>query len=444
VSYNPYLCKKFNGHINTEASISIYAVKYLFKYIYKGHDQATVVIERVENPIDGQQIERDDIQEYIDARYVSASEAVWHIFKMKLHGHFPAVQRLQVHLPNQQTMVFSKDADLQEVVGKSNVQKTTLTEWFIANRNYASAPDTPYAKFPERWVWNKTSKKWTPRQRGTKIGCVYYVHPASGERYYLRMFLNVVCRATSFEDLRMVDGHVCATFKEACQARGLLENDQEWAQALEEASHWATGRRLRDLFASVLLFNEVINLGELWHHFVDDLSDDLQARARRESGDRDLTLTTEQLHNIALHELEIILQRNGRSLRDFPGMLLPTADVEHYQSNRLIREEMSYDSDALLHVVHDAEPHLNQDQVAFYQAVIGAIHEKRPVVFFLGGPGGTGKTHVYGLLLAKGRIQRRIALAIAFLELQLCFWKVDARHIQDSKSPSTFMSNQRV
>jgi hypothetical protein len=413
VPYNPYLCKKFNGHIKTEASISIYAVKYLFKYIYKGHDRATVVIERVDNPIDGQQIERNEIQEYIDACYVSVSEAVWRIFKMKLHGRFPAVQRLQVHLPNQQTVVFSEDADLQEVVGKSNVQKTTLTEWFTANRNYASTPDTPYAKFPERWVWNKTSKKWTPRQRGTKIGRVYYVHPAFGERYYLRMLLNVVCGATSFEDLHTVDGRVCAMFKEACQARGLLENDQEWAQALEEASHWATGRRLRDLFASVLLFNEVINLGELWHRFADDLSDDLQARTRRESRDRDLTLTTEQLHNIALHELEIILQRNGRSLRDFPRMPLPTADVEHYQSNRLIREEMSYDNDALLHVVHDAEPHLNQDQAAFYQAVIGAIHEKRQAVFFLVGPGGTGKTHVYSLLLAKVRSQRRIALAVA-------------------------------
>jgi hypothetical protein len=45
VPYNPYLCKKFNVHINIEASISIYGVKYMFKYIYKGHDRATVVIE---------------------------------------------------------------------------------------------------------------------------------------------------------------------------------------------------------------------------------------------------------------------------------------------------------------------------------------------------------------------------------------------------------------
>jgi hypothetical protein len=69
---------------------------------------------------------------------------------------------------------------------------------------------------------------------------------------------------------------------------------------LEEASHWATGRQLCDLFASILLFNKMINPRELWHRFADDLSNDLQVRARREYGDRDLTLTMEQLHNIAL------------------------------------------------------------------------------------------------------------------------------------------------
>ncbi len=107
-----------------------------------------MVIERVENAINGQQVERNEIQKYINARYVFASKVVWRIFKMKLHGCFPAIQRLQVHLPNQQTVVFSEDANLQEVVGKSNLQKTTLTEWFTANKYYASIQDTPYAKFP--------------------------------------------------------------------------------------------------------------------------------------------------------------------------------------------------------------------------------------------------------------------------------------------------------
>jgi len=42
--YNPYLLHLFNCHINVEACGSIKAVKYLFKYIYKGHDRASVAM----------------------------------------------------------------------------------------------------------------------------------------------------------------------------------------------------------------------------------------------------------------------------------------------------------------------------------------------------------------------------------------------------------------
>ena len=38
VPYNPYLLTKFNFHINVEICSTIKAIKYLYKYIYKGHD----------------------------------------------------------------------------------------------------------------------------------------------------------------------------------------------------------------------------------------------------------------------------------------------------------------------------------------------------------------------------------------------------------------------
>ena len=38
--YNPFLNKKYNAHINVEVCSSISAVKYLYKYVYKGHDRA--------------------------------------------------------------------------------------------------------------------------------------------------------------------------------------------------------------------------------------------------------------------------------------------------------------------------------------------------------------------------------------------------------------------
>jgi hypothetical protein len=45
MSYNSYLLHLFNCHINVEACGSIKAVKYLFKYIYKGHDRASVAVK---------------------------------------------------------------------------------------------------------------------------------------------------------------------------------------------------------------------------------------------------------------------------------------------------------------------------------------------------------------------------------------------------------------
>jgi hypothetical protein len=40
VPYNPYLTMWYQCHINVEVCSSITAVKYLYKYVYKGHDRA--------------------------------------------------------------------------------------------------------------------------------------------------------------------------------------------------------------------------------------------------------------------------------------------------------------------------------------------------------------------------------------------------------------------
>jgi hypothetical protein len=40
VSYNPYLTMRYQCHINVEVCSSIMAMKYLYKYVYKGHDRA--------------------------------------------------------------------------------------------------------------------------------------------------------------------------------------------------------------------------------------------------------------------------------------------------------------------------------------------------------------------------------------------------------------------
>jgi hypothetical protein len=73
------------------------------------------------------------------------------------------------------------------------------------------------------------------RKRGFAIGRMYYAHLTSGECYYLRMLLNCVKGATSYKHLRTMDGTKHDTFKDACIVMGLLADDNDSHQALEEA-----------------------------------------------------------------------------------------------------------------------------------------------------------------------------------------------------------------
>ena len=66
---------KYNSHINLEFCASIASVKYLFKYIYKGHDCANIQIRREENQQGQQEMVWDEIKQYLDTRYVSAPVA---------------------------------------------------------------------------------------------------------------------------------------------------------------------------------------------------------------------------------------------------------------------------------------------------------------------------------------------------------------------------------
>nr|GEZ28953.1 hypothetical protein [Tanacetum cinerariifolium] len=84
------------------------------------------------------------------------------------------------------------------------------------------------------------------------------------ERYYLEMPLNVVTGVEGFQQLMTVNKRLCATFKEACFTYGLLNDYKEWTRALSEASLWALGPQLQDIFITMLLFCDVSRPLKLW------------------------------------------------------------------------------------------------------------------------------------------------------------------------------------
>ena len=56
VPHNLYLTNKYNAHINVEICSTISAVKYLYKYVYKGHDKIVHSIQTEEQQIKSENI----------------------------------------------------------------------------------------------------------------------------------------------------------------------------------------------------------------------------------------------------------------------------------------------------------------------------------------------------------------------------------------------------
>ena len=177
------LVVQFDCHINLEVCGSIKAVKYIHKYIYKGPDRATIQTEG-----------HNEIHSYLDARYISSTQACHNIFEFPMHMEWPAIYRLPVHLPNQQNVVFHAEAALEEVV--NNVKDTQLLGWFKANQDpdliAAGAHDYLYQDFPKKFVWHQGRAVWKVRQRYKAIGRMYSIPATAGEAFYLRLLLTVV------------------------------------------------------------------------------------------------------------------------------------------------------------------------------------------------------------------------------------------------------------
>ncbi|GBM82666.1 hypothetical protein AVEN_42526-1 [Araneus ventricosus] len=233
VPYNPWLLKKFNAHINVEVCASVKSVKYLYKYVYKVHDAASVKIQK-EGALD-----HDEILSFVEGRYVSAPEAMWRLNEFNLSHKSHTVVRLAVHLPQQQPIVY-QDGQEAQAIERAALRKTTLTSWFELNKNDPSAHNISYSDIPQYYMFDKSTTNWKKRQRGEQnvIGRLPVVSILDTERYYLRMLLLRKSGAISFDDILTVNGLRCITFQQAYQEYVLLRGDQQWHDALNDATQF--------------------------------------------------------------------------------------------------------------------------------------------------------------------------------------------------------------
>ncbi|XP_020190293.1 uncharacterized protein [Aegilops tauschii subsp. strangulata] len=252
-------------------------------------------------------------------------------------------------------VAFNAQADLKNVVASENASKSMLTEYFKANQKHPWARHILYKDFPGSFTWEKRKKFWKPRVERFQIGRIVSANPAEGERYYMRVLLNHVTGKTSSEDLLTVDGVVCGSFREAAERLGLIEADNTLDDCLNEAEQWAMPCSLRRLFATILVHCEPGDVRGLWDRHIEPMSDDY--RRTRTSP----------------NEVEQMV------LLDSRGML---------QS-------------------------MGKDITATYDEILAADERGDGGVFFVDGPGGTGKTFLYRVMLAKVRSEGKIAIATA-------------------------------
>ncbi|KAH9691884.1 ATP-dependent DNA helicase [Citrus sinensis] len=344
---------------------------------------------------------------HINVEICNYSRSVKYLFKK------PAVERLPFHLPGEHIVIFEESKCLENVLTIPGIEKTKFTEWLEANKNYDDARELTYSDFPTCWVWNSKDKTWTRRKNGLAIGRIYFAHPSSGERFYMRMLLNFVKGSTSFESIRTVNGVTYPTFKAACYALGLLDDDKEWIDCLTEAAIWATGNELRHLFVTILIHCQVSDAPQLWKSNYTTLSEDITSLQRKKFRLKDLQLTEQQVEAYTLLEIETIMLKMGKSLRDIDGMPLPNSSLIRDSGNRLVNEELDYDRDQLKKLHEKSFAALNACQKSAYEAIMHSVDNEEGRLFFINGHGGTGKIFLWNTIIAKLRSHSKIVLPVA-------------------------------
>lgn len=112
-----------------------------------GDDGANIKISREHN-----ELNHDGIKTYLNSHYVRSLKAMARIFSVPLHGISHNIVRLAIHLPDNQTMYYVENQEVQAIIIKRG-QCITLTEHFAEIAKPSSTSRNIFYKdFPEQFV----------------------------------------------------------------------------------------------------------------------------------------------------------------------------------------------------------------------------------------------------------------------------------------------------
>lgn len=370
---NQFLLEKFNCPVSVRTCRTGSVLKDPLKKLYKENDLVSLHL-RADNAA---------IQ-FSNARYMTATEAIWRLFEKKISGHSSIVYRLDIHLPQQDATV-AKDAN------------TSLSAWFELNKIDQNARQYRYMETALYYVFDKKIGFWKVRVKNAEtrvIPRILAISPNDGELYYLRMLLLYVRGAQSFADLRTVDGAIVETFKEAAVRLNLIEDDDYSERCMTEASLVCVAHQLRQMYALICVFYSPTNPKELFDTYKQSMLADYECEALAVGVQRALT------------EIDGVLQVHGMKSTDLELPAVQSAPI----AVNAVNEAAKANEQILT---------LNPEQKLFFDEITTSIRYSilEPRLFFLDGPAGSGKTYLFNTLICYLRGQRRSVQTFAATDI---------------------------
>ncbi|KAF8081255.1 hypothetical protein N665_0897s0011 [Sinapis alba] len=396
IPYNKKLSLRYRAHINVEWCNQVGSIKYLFKYINKGADRVTVVVEP-----QGPQVKKNEIKDFFDCRFI-----------LPIHYRSTAVEKLSFHLPGKQNIIFKGNDKVKNVVGRKLIENTMFLAWFELCKVDAFARTLTYIQIPNYYTYSKSQKKFSRRKQGFSVGRINYAPRKQESAYFFRVLLNYVKCPTSFEDIKTYNDMFYEGYKEACYARGILDDDQEYIDDLVRRSYDSSAAVVRDLFVLMLLSDSLSQPEVVWEQTWELLSEDIEFNRRKHFNRSRLILSDNDKKLYALIEIEKLMKRNGSSLSLYESMPKLPENAKPIE-NVLILDELNYDL-VEMQANHDTNfQKMTDEQRKIYDEIIGAVIEDGGGMFFVYGFGGTGKNFLWKILSAAVRCIGNIVLNTA-------------------------------
>jgi hypothetical protein len=159
--------------------------------------------------------------------------------------------------------------------------------------------------------------------------------------------------AKSFKELYTFNNEPYESYKEACLARGLIDDNKEWYKAMEEAEKIMLPQQMRQFLARLFVHCDPVDPMALWERFKNSLAEDF------------MQVNEETAILRAYKSLAIYCMEEGKQLKDI-------LKIPEYANINLNEEEI-IDKENELDAAKEMYSTLNDEQKVIIDAILAKL-----------------------------------------------------------------------